>query len=123
MKPREFLSDVLGMVMEMPDDEKFECPTEILELAKQIKELMDMGVALIKPEIDAVIHNRIINKQTIERLLDRLLDYAGMCDKGLALFKRLCRYYYHIDPRVTAEYIYIYRDLYDSDEAIERGDE
>jgi alkyl hydroperoxide reductase subunit AhpC len=108
--------------MEMSDDEKFECPTEILELAKQIKELTDMGVALIKPEIDAVIHNRIKNKQTIERLLDRLLDYAGMSDKGLALFKRLCRYYYPIDPRVTAEYIYIYRDLYDSDEAIESGD-
>jgi len=37
-------------------------------------------------------------------------------DEGLVLFKRLCRYYYAINPQVTVEYIGIYRDLYDSEE-------
>jgi alkyl hydroperoxide reductase subunit AhpC len=104
-------------------DEKFVCPPEILELAKQIQELTDTGVAIIKPEVEAVIRNRITDENEIDRLLDRLLDYAGMSENGLALFKRLCRYYFTINPQVTAEYVYLYRDLYDSGEDDESEDD
>ena len=86
----------------------------IFGLAKQIQELNKIALAAIKPRLDNVIRNRITDSKIIERLLDELLDCAGMSEEGLILFKRLCRYYFRIDPTATAEYIYIYRDLYDS---------
>jgi hypothetical protein len=82
-----------------------------------------MDVTLIKPEVDAVIHNRVTDKRIIESLLDQLLNYAGMSESGLTLFKCLCRYYYYINLEVTAEYIYAYRDLYDSDDIEEDEEE
>jgi len=95
----------------------------IFEMARQIQELNKIIIAGIKPRLDNVISNRITDSKTIERLFDELLDCAGMSEEGLILFKRLCRYYFHIDPTTTAEYIYIYRDLYDSDDNEETGEE
>ena len=48
----------------------------------------------------------------------KLYLHANIMKKfnGLALFKRLCRYYFYIDPAATAEYICIYRDLYDNND-------
>jgi len=89
---------------------------EIGEIAKQLTALTDTAVSLTEPEVDDIIRRNVTDAQTIERMLDRLLDYAGMSERGLFLFKRLLRYYYKIDPNTTAEYIYIYKDLYDSDE-------
>ena len=88
----------------------------IFGMVKQIQEINEIALAGIKPRLDNVIRNRITDNKTIERLLDELLDCAGMSEEGLALFKRLCRYYFRIAPTATAEYIYIYRDLHDSDD-------
>ena len=48
-------------------------------------------------------------------LLDGLLDFCGT-EKMLSLFKKLCRYYWKINPNATAEYVNIYRKLWDSEE-------
>ena len=88
----------------------------IFGMAKRIQELSNIKLSLIKPELDEVIYNGITDEKTVERLLDELLDCAGMSDEGLEEFKRLCRYYFHINPVLVAEYIYIYRDLYDSED-------
>jgi len=93
----------------------FKVPKEVIQLAERLKMLTDQNIAFIKPEVDYVLRNRITDEKQIKRLLDRLLDCAGMSDDGLALFKRLCRYFYYINPQVTAEYVYSYRDLYDSE--------
>jgi hypothetical protein len=47
--------------------------------------------------------------------LDRLL---GFCSNGRALevFRRLCRYYWDIDPIATGEYVLAYRDMWDSED-------
>ena len=93
----------------------FKVPKETIQLAEQLKLLTGQNIALIRPEVDYVIYNRIKDEKQIERLLDKLLDCAGMGNDDLALFKRLCRYFYYINPQVTAEYVYSYRDLYDSE--------
>ena len=99
----------------MDDNTNADFMQDIRELAKQIKKITKEAVSLIEPQVNKVIRNKIKDNNQIELLLDRLLDYAGMDDDGLILFKRLCRYYYELNPKVTAEYIYFYRDLYDSD--------
>ena len=94
----------------------FEFKEAIFGMTKRIQELNEIALAGIKPRLDNVIRNRITDSKIIERLFDELLNCAGMSEEGLMLFKRLCRYYFRIEQTVTAEYIYIYRDLYDSDD-------
>ena len=43
-----------------------------------------------------------------------MLDF-GFDDRILVLFKKLCRYYYAIDPEATASYVYSYREMWDKD--------
>jgi len=33
----------------------------------------------------------------------------------LIVFKKLCRYYYNIDPQATAEQVQFYRELWDNE--------
>jgi hypothetical protein len=39
-------------------------------------------------------------------------------EKILALYRKLCRYYFDINPQATAEYIQLYKKLYDEDEKL-----
>ena len=104
-------------------DENSKFVKDIVGIIEEFQVLIKAAVLTIEPEVNRIIRNRITDKKQIETLLDRLLDYAGMDEKGLMLFKRLCRHYYYIDPYATAEYVYTYRDLYDSDEEDEEDDE
>jgi hypothetical protein len=36
----------------------------------------------------------------------------------LDLYKKLCRYYFKIDPEATASYVYAYRDMWDEEERV-----
>ena len=85
---------------------------EIGEMFMQIQSLLRQGLAFIEPEVNYVINNQITDKRKIDRLLSDLLDYTQI-DEGLDVFKRLCRYSYKLYPRLTIDYVYIYRDLYD----------
>jgi hypothetical protein len=61
-----------------------------------------------------IIDSNCREKRRIERTLDGMLDFCF--DKNmLELFRKLCRYYYAINPKVTAEYVLAYRDMWDSE--------
>jgi len=98
----------------MMDEISSEIINEMSDMIRQVQSLAKDAVLLIEPQVNQVIRSRVTDSKQIEVLLDKLVDYAGMDQKGLILFKRLCRYYFYIDPESTAEYIDIYRDLYDS---------
>lgn len=89
---------------------------EVSSMIESIQPQIRQNLSLLTNQVDVLIKGRERDDDRIQRLLDSLLDYAGMCDEGLVLFKRLCRYYYDINPQVTADYIGIYRDLYGSEE-------
>lgn len=69
------------------------------------------AVATYTPEVDAIIASGSRDKHRIDHVLDHLLSFCGD-DAALALFKRLCRYYWDIDPTATATYVYAYRDWF-----------
>jgi len=94
----------------------------ISELAEQLNELNQVGVAFLTPEVESVIRNKITDEKTVEHLLDQLLNYAA-CDDGLALFKRLLRYFYPINPHSVAAYVGFYREMYDDDYQSEDEDD
>ncbi|NJD03996.1 MAG: hypothetical protein FIA99_15675 [Ruminiclostridium sp.] len=87
---------------------------EVSDMIESMQPLISQNILILANHVDVIINSHERDDNRIQRLLDSVLDYAGMCDEGFILFKRLCRYYYGINPQVTAEYISIYRDLYDS---------
>ena len=84
----------------------------IRPLAEGLRALHAQVVAVYRPEVVAIIASRSRDRRRIEHALDGLLSVCGD-DSALAVFKRLCRYYWDIDPAATAEYVYAYRDMWD----------
>lgn len=83
----------------------------IRPLVESLRALHAQAVALYTPEVDAIIASRSRDRRRIERALDQILSVCAD-DEALALFKRLCRYYWDIDPAATADYVYAYRDMF-----------
>lgn len=66
-------------------------------------------------EVESILHTQSRDAHRIERLLDVILDFC-FDPAMLGLYKKLCRYYYGIDPVATASYVYAYRDMWDEDD-------
>lgn len=83
-------------------------------LVVSINELTVSAEQEYKPIVEAILRSHNRDPKQIENTLDGLLDFCGY-EPVLLLFKRLCRYYYVIDPSATVNYIYHYRDYWDAD--------
>jgi len=85
---------------------------EIIQLGKNLQTLARKAVTEYKQVMDEIIDSDCRDKRRIECVLDGMLDFCF--DKNmLGLYKKLCRYYYFIDPNATAEYVLAYRDMWD----------
>jgi hypothetical protein len=82
------------------------------ESAKTVERLARQAVQQYSAEVEAILNMQSSDPQRIERCLDGMLDFCF--DSGmLALYKKLCRYYFGIDPGSTASYVNAYRDMWD----------
>ncbi len=87
---------------------------DIKGLAESLRGIQELGVLQYRPVLEHIIRTRSRDTQHIQHTLDYLLDFA--CHpEGLVLFKSLCRYYYSIDPSVTADYVNNYREIWDTE--------
>ena len=84
-------------------------------LVKTLASINPQAVREYAPVVDGILRSQSRNTQHIERTLDGLLDFCGY-PPALALYKKLCRHYWEIDPSATASYVAAYRDRWDSDE-------
>src|ERR1035438_1824602 len=84
-------------------------------IAKDLNELQVVAVKQYASVVENIIASRCRDIRHIQHTLDHLLDFACHPD-GLQLFKKLCRYYYQIDPIVTESYVNAYREFWDSEE-------
>jgi hypothetical protein len=91
------------------------------KLAESINKISQEAFIIYEPQVDRIYRNKFKDEKEIERVLEVLLDYCHD-DKMLSLFKRLCRYYYEINPTVTYEYVMICRELWD-DEYLDKNEE
>ena len=87
----------------------------IMEVARQIAQLHEQARCEHQPIVDDIIRSKCRDVHEIERTLDGLLSFAGS-DSCLPLFRRLCRYYWDIDPVAAAEHVRAYREMWDSEE-------
>ena len=84
----------------------------IRPLAAQIQALHQQVYFSYVPQVEYLISHGVKDDKEIQRLLDGLLDFCGD-EKVLLLYKKLCRYYWDINPQATADYINIYRETLD----------
>lgn len=90
------------------------------QLAGQMVTLFRQAAAHANAEVDDIIQTRDRDTQRIEHQLDHMLSFC--CDPDMLLaFKRLCRYYYAIDPVATVGYVHAYREMWDSADEAEAG--
>ena len=85
---------------------------QISELAKHSQKLALQAVKQYSDEVEDILKKQSRDSKRIERYLDGMLDFC-FDDNMLFLYKKLCRYYYDIDPEATISYIYIYREMWD----------
>lgn len=88
------------------------------DLAKSIlalqKEAVKQTLLVYKPEVERIIMTNSWDTKAIEHTLDALCEVA-FDNQVLTLFKKLCRYYYNIDPVATVEQIQFYREMWDNE--------
>jgi hypothetical protein len=82
------------------------------ELAEGLKQHTNEAFKIYKVAIDRICVNKVQDEKEIEQILDHLVSYC-FDDKMLLLYKKLCRYYYAINPTATFEHINIYREMWD----------
>ena len=85
---------------------------DLYEMCKSIIDLNKQRYVIIKNEIEDIIRNNISDNMQIERKLDEMLDILLFyeTDDSLRTFKKLCKYYFYINPQVTIDYINYYRE-------------
>ena len=92
---------------------------EIKELGNAIvtlqREAVKQTLLYWKPEAEKIINTKSKDINNIEHTLDALCE-AAFDDEVLIVFKKLCRYYYDIDPQATAQQIQFYREMWDNED-------
>ena len=83
------------------------------EIIQNIQALSKQAVIVYKQRVDDVIQNKNTSQDEIEHLFDGMLDFCYDAEM-LFQYKRLCRYYLHINPEVVGFYINAYRECWDS---------
>lgn len=84
----------------------------ISEIAKSLIALGDTAAKSYEPIVNDLINSRCKDGMEIQRTMDYLLDFGGNT-AVLQLFKKLCRYYYPLDPAATSDYIGFYLEQWE----------
>ncbi len=87
--------------------------SDIKAIVGQFSNLANEALRVYKPIVNEIIEKKNRDENHIQRTLDYLLDFC-FDEKLLTLYRRLCRYYWNINPQATANYIDYYREMYDS---------
>jgi len=87
--------------------------------AVSMQELARKAVQQYSSEVEAILKTQSRDSRRIERCLDGMLDFC-FDDGVLVLYKKLCRYYFDIDPEATVSYVYSYREMWDEQESDKR---
>ncbi len=92
------------------------------EAAVGLKALSQQAANQYAPIVEHIIRTRSQDVADIERTLDGLLGFCGY-EPALRQYRKLCRYYWDLNPANTASYINAYREMWDGEDDTEAGGE
>ena len=84
----------------------------ISEIAKSIIALGETAASAYEPIVNDLINSRSKDHMEIQRTFDGMLGFCGN-PAMLLLYKKLCRYYYSLDPAATSDYIGYYLEQWE----------
>lgn len=84
----------------------------IRELVEYLGALREKVVVEYEPRVNGIINSRSKDPVEIKRTLDGLLDSCGN-PVILKLYKKLCGYYYGLDPLAATQYVLFYWERWD----------
>jgi hypothetical protein len=84
------------------------------EIAKTRDQLAYQAEKQYALEVEDILRTQSCDPRQIDRLLDGMLDFC-FDPAMLRLYKKLCRYYFEIDPEAAASYVYAYREMWDEE--------
>jgi hypothetical protein len=91
------------------------------DLVQSIAEIVRAGRRLARqaeeqyaPEVEDILLTRCRDSHRIELLLDGMLDF-GFDAAMVRLYKKLCCYFFEVDPMATASYVHAYQDMWDEE--------
>lgn len=88
------------------------------EAAVSLKALSQRAANDYAPIVEHIIRTRSQDVADIERTLDGLLGFCGY-EPALRQYRKLCRYYWDLNPANTTSYINAYREMWDSEDDTE----
>ena len=88
---------------------------DIRGIAKDIQAIYSQAETHYVFAVNSIIQSQNRDEKEIENLLSYMLDFADN-EKVLDSYRKLCRYYFDINPQAVAEYIQSYKEIYDTDE-------
>ena len=91
---------------------------ELKKIVIVLKQLTEQALNEYSALVNKIIFSETQDQMLIEHALDGLLDFC-YDDNILILYKKLCRYYYYINPSATVFYVNAYREMWDSDKSDE----
>lgn len=107
----------------MSDTSKYdELLQSVKEAAVGLKTLSQHAANVYAPIVERIVRTRSQDVADIERTLDGLLGFCGY-EPALQQYRKLCRYYWDLNPANTANYINAYREMWDSEEDTEPDSE
>ena len=96
------------------DDTSQAIDHDIKKIARMLTDLNELAYNTYKPIVDD-----ICARKAPEAEVEHLLDYmVGICkdDRMTELFKRVCRKYLYLYPKMIASEIYTYKEMYEEDD-------
>jgi hypothetical protein len=93
---------------------------DIREIAQEIQRIYSQAESYCTSATNDILFRQSKDEREIEHLLDYMLDFADS-EKVLMLYRKLCRYYFSINPQATAQYIQFYKEMYDVDEELSKS--
>ncbi len=108
-------SEVQELREDSPGENAPSLDKEPLLLANSLGDLANRALEAYSPLVESIVKDRSKDVDLIEHTLDGLL---GFCfdSRALVLFKKVCAYYYAINPHAVAWHVNSYREMWDSEE-------
>ena len=101
------------MRRKVKDEQQYAALLEsVSTLASLLVELNRQAVREYTPLVEGILRSKSRDAHQIETTLDGLLDFCGD-DGALLLYRRLCRYYYGLDPAAAVEYVHAYQERWE----------
>lgn len=87
----------------------------VKEVALQINDLRNRAHQQYSVLVKQVLSDRISDKQSIEKIMDGLLDFCDE-DRFIDIYRQLCRHIYHRHPTLVGEHVALFRAQFETNE-------